>query len=394
MVSRISCLVVSNNPVFEQAVSDELHRSGFELFLNRAQSFDDAVAAIASREWDALLFDDDRRDESDALLNYLTEEGLDLPFILFSADTAVESVVKGIKAGAHDYIDREDLSRLAPTLTRALQQAQSRRKREKEAEEADSLAQNDFLSTLSHELRTPMTVFMGMVELTLHTRLTEEQNYYLASAMKSAESLLRLIEDLLDYAQLKQENVIFASDPFVLRDCIHAAIEKIAPRARQKGLSLIVSFADGVPETITGDADRLKQALEKLIDNAVKFTERGLISVCVSPDIDNGVLRFCVRDTGIGIPKEKKELIFRSFTQVENTNVRRFGGMGLGLALTHRIAARMGATLQVSSRIGAGSEFRLLLPWGAFTEKSDDSLSQGRRNRRKSSEPLKSLPTP
>ncbi len=232
-----------------------------------------------------------------------------------------------------------------------------------ESRAAESRAKNHFLSTLSHELRTPMTVFMGMVELALNTELTEEQRSYLTTAMSSAEKLLEIIEDLLDFAQMEQGKIPFASEPFALHSCVYRAIEKSVPLARRKGLSISVSLAEGLPEIIVGDGERLRQALEKLIDNAVKFTDQGRISVTARADTDAHTLSFSVKDTGIGIPEEKQSSIFQSFTQLEETNVRRFGGMGLGLALARRIAVGMGGHLEVDSRAGAGSEFTLVLPW-------------------------------
>ncbi len=241
----------------------------------------------------------------------------------------------------------------------------------KESAEAASRAKSDFLANMSHEIRTPMNAVLGMTELVLDTSLTQSQREYLSIVRESGESLLRVINDILDFSKIEAGKLDLVPDVFSLRDMLGDTMKSLAARAHREQLELAFRVAGDVPDTLVGDAGRLRQVVVNLVGNAIKFTPHGEVVLDVSraedglSELNSGgttftptlLLHFYVRDTGIGIPPEKRSLIFEAFEQADSSTTRRYGGTGLGLAISQRIVTLMGGSIWVDSEVGIGSTF-------------------------------------
>ncbi len=285
--------------------------------------------------------------------------------------------------------DVENFIAVETDITARVETEHQLRRAKAEADEA-SRAKSEFLASMSHEIRTPMNGVIGMTSLLMETTLTSEQRDYVNTIRTSGEALLTIINDILDFSKIESGKMELERSPFELSLCVEEALDLFALQASAKHLELGYHIETDVPDWVMGDVTRLRQVLVNLVNNAVKFTPSGSISIEVrrvvrEPDVlgfaqslgdaSRAILEFTVRDTGIGIPPERLDRLFKAFSQVDSSTTRKYGGTGLGLAICQRLCELMGGQIRVESTTGHGSAFTFTMHTEMAPGGSDSGLA-------------------
>jgi signal transduction histidine kinase len=408
MSELLRILLVEDNPGDADLIVELLPGVGEVVCADRLSK---ALEYAGTERFDIVLLDLGLPDSDGlATLHTMRRQTEELPILVLTGYNDEQTALNAIREGAQDYlikgqtdknlltcsikyaVERKKtenaLNKLNDTLERQVLERTSHvtsvnealrieiveRKRAEEAlqqakavAEAANGAKSQFLANMSHELRTPMTGVLGMLDVVLSGNLKEEQREFIETAYSSAHAMVVILNDILDLTKIEMGKMSIKEKPFSIRKSVEQTFNILLPAAKGKKIDFNFTVADDVPETLAGDQTRLNQILMNLAGNAVKFTEKGKVQICVTAcgNASGGKreITFIVSDTGIGIPADKKDLLFRIFSQVDESHSRVYGGTGLGLSISKELVELMGGTITVTSEEGKGSTFSCTIPF-------------------------------
>lgn len=364
---ELKVLLVEDDDADADLATGALEEStAYQFVLTRVHRLDEARARLQASAFDVVLLDLSLPDSQGIeTFRELKPMAHHLPIVVLSGFNDQAAALDAVAEGAQDYLVKSCTP--AEMLARSIRYALERKRimdelvRSRNAALAASRAKSAFLANMSHEIRTPLNGIIGMAQVLIEEVAGTERQGKLALIKRSAEALLGILSDVLDLARIESGTLAIVPGAFSLAELVQDIADLMAPRAREKGLSLSTALPSDLPEPLRGDALRIRQVLLNLVGNAVKFTEQGRIEIVatVGPAAAAGQVRvgIAVRDTGIGIPRDRLAAIFERFTQADLTTERRFGGTGLGLSISSELARLLGGRLTVQSTPGRGSTF-------------------------------------
>lgn len=364
----ITALLVEDDPAQAFFLEEILPESQVKIV--HVSSLAEALQLVESRKFDVILQDlslpdSDGLDTVQSILSHVKA----VPIVILTGLSDEDIAIQAVQLGAQDYIPKKEIT--ASLLLRSIRYAIERKRAEELAVEREraleaSKLKSVFLGNMSHEFRTPLSGILGMNNLLLGSNLTAEQWEYASMVQSCAQDLLEMISDILDISSIELGGIIIRHQPVNPLAALQAVEKVVSASARGKNLEVEVQYDQDLPENMLGDQLRVEQVLTCLARNAVKFTKAGKIRLATSiasQDADFTTIKFSISDTGIGIAEEEQRLLFMAFTQVDSSSTRRYGGLGLGLAISKRLVELMGGRIGVDSQKDAGSTFWFTIPF-------------------------------